>query len=182
MDKASTYTDPVPLHRVQKLYMGGHEIATHTLDHIGNANASQIVGARKWLNEVGRAIVPAAPQLSVCLSACICVLDTCCSRPTLTTLACGQAQTALVPLEKIRGFRGPFLLHNEEQRSILAASGFLYDSTITSVSQAALLHAQCAGRVQCLMQAVCAHQCNAQPNHPQLPAPLTDLGPWRLLP
>lgn len=38
-----------------------------------------------------------------------------------------------MPLEKIRGFRGPFLLHNERQREVLQASGFLYDSTITSV-------------------------------------------------
>ncbi|KAL4425709.1 hypothetical protein ABPG75_009725 [Micractinium tetrahymenae] len=41
-------------------------------------------------------------------------------------------QTAGVPLEKVRGFRGPFLLHNEQQREVLEANGFLYDSSITS--------------------------------------------------
>ena len=46
---------------------------------------------------------------------------------------CFASQTAGVPLGKIRGFRGPFLLHDIAQRDTLAAAGFLYDSTITSV-------------------------------------------------
>lgn len=37
-----------------------------------------------------------------------------------------------MPLEKIRGFRGPFLLHNQEQRAMLRAAGFSWDSTITA--------------------------------------------------
>ena len=37
-----------------------------------------------------------------------------------------------MPLEKIRGFRAPYLLHNEQQRATLAAAGFTYDSSITS--------------------------------------------------
>lgn len=41
-------------------------------------------------------------------------------------------QTARVPLEKVRGFRGPFLLHNQEQRAMLRAAGFAWDSTITA--------------------------------------------------
>lgn len=37
-------------------------------------------------------------------------------------------QTGYVPLEKIRGFRAPFLIHNPEQRTILQQNGFVYDS------------------------------------------------------
>lgn len=43
-----------------------------------------------------------------------------------------QPQTARVPLEKIRGFRAPFLLHNQEQRTMLHAAGFAWDSSITA--------------------------------------------------
>ncbi|PRW61614.1 chitin [Chlorella sorokiniana] len=39
-------------------------------------------------------------------------------------------QTAHVPLEKIRGFRAPFLIHTKEQRDILQQNGFMYDSSI----------------------------------------------------
>ncbi|PSC74660.1 carbohydrate esterase family 4 [Micractinium conductrix] len=39
-------------------------------------------------------------------------------------------QTAHVPLEKIRGFRAPFLMHTPEQRKILQENGFTYDSSI----------------------------------------------------
>ncbi|KAL4424145.1 hypothetical protein ABPG75_001446 [Micractinium tetrahymenae] len=39
-------------------------------------------------------------------------------------------QTAHVPLEKIRGFRAPFLMHNPDQRKILQENGFTYDSSI----------------------------------------------------
>ncbi|KAL4853807.1 hypothetical protein ACK3TF_005288 [Chlorella vulgaris] len=39
-------------------------------------------------------------------------------------------QTAHVPLEKLRGFRAPFLMHSPEQRTILQQNGFLYDSSI----------------------------------------------------
>jgi hypothetical protein len=31
--------------------------------------------------------------------------------------------TAYVPLEKIRGFRAPYLVHNEQQRTILQQNG-----------------------------------------------------------
>ena len=41
-------------------------------------------------------------------------------------------QTARVPLEKVRGFRAPFLLHNKEQRAQLHAAGFAWDSSITA--------------------------------------------------
>jgi hypothetical protein len=34
-------------------------------------------------------------------------------------------QTAHVPLEKIRGFRAPFLMHSPAQREILAQNGEL---------------------------------------------------------
>ncbi len=37
---------------VQLAYMSGHEIATHTVSHVGLPNMTQIVGARQWLNEV----------------------------------------------------------------------------------------------------------------------------------
>lgn len=43
-----------------------------------------------------------------------------------------KPQTARVPLEKIRGFRAPFLLHNQEQRAMLHAAGFAWDSSITA--------------------------------------------------
>ena len=34
---------------VQALYMGGHEIATHTMTHPVNPSAGEIIGARRWL-------------------------------------------------------------------------------------------------------------------------------------
>ncbi|KAI3424258.1 hypothetical protein D9Q98_009612 [Chlorella vulgaris] len=40
------YTDPA---LVKQVYTRGHEIATHTINHVANPNASQIVGARDWL-------------------------------------------------------------------------------------------------------------------------------------
>lgn len=43
------YTQP---EYVQLAYMKGHEIATHTVHHVGLPNATEIVGARTWLNEV----------------------------------------------------------------------------------------------------------------------------------
>lgn len=80
------YTDP---HLVQEVYMKGHEIATHTLNHVMNPDVTEIVGAKLWLNS-----------------------------------------TARIPLEKIKGFRAPFLAHSAEQRYILSQNGFLYDSSI----------------------------------------------------
>lgn len=38
---------------VQQIYMKGHEIATHTYDHVGLPSATEIVSARSWLNQVG---------------------------------------------------------------------------------------------------------------------------------
>lgn len=40
-------------------------------------------------------------------------------------------QTAGIPLEKIQGFRSPFLSFTPDQRSILGANGFRYDSSIS---------------------------------------------------
>ncbi|EFN50750.1 hypothetical protein CHLNCDRAFT_59447 [Chlorella variabilis] len=42
------YTDP---NLVKQVFVRGHEIATHTVHHVANPNASEIVGAREWLNE-----------------------------------------------------------------------------------------------------------------------------------
>lgn len=44
------YTDP---NLIRELYMGGHQIATHTVDHVAYANSSEILGAKLWLNQVG---------------------------------------------------------------------------------------------------------------------------------
>eukprot|EP00887_Chlorella_sp_A99_P000938 scaffold5.g938.t1 len=82
-----TYTDP---DLVRSLYMAGHEIATHTVDHVGQPNATEILGAKLWLN-----------------------------------------QTANVPLEKLRGFRTPFLAHNAQTRSELGPAGIVWDSSIS---------------------------------------------------
>ncbi|GAB4816963.1 hypothetical protein N2152v2_004009 [Parachlorella kessleri] len=71
---------------IMQLYMDNHEIATHTVTHPSLPNASEIVGARKWLNEVAK-----------------------------------------VPLDKLKGFRAPFLVHDTEQRNILRENGFTYD-------------------------------------------------------
>lgn len=40
------YTDP---HLVKNVFVRGHEIATHTINHVSDANVTQIVGARDWL-------------------------------------------------------------------------------------------------------------------------------------
>ncbi len=42
---------------VQQAYLRGHEIATHTVHHFANANVTEIVGAKLWLNQV-RATLP----------------------------------------------------------------------------------------------------------------------------
>jgi len=83
------YTDPA---LVQEVYMKGHEIATHTMNHVTLPGIDEIVGAKLWLN-----------------------------------------QTARVPLEKIKGFRAPFLVHNLEQRAMLQQNGFTFDSSIPEV-------------------------------------------------
>ena len=44
------YTQP---ENVQMLYMKGHEVATHTFSHAGLPNATEIVSAKTWLNQVG---------------------------------------------------------------------------------------------------------------------------------
>lgn len=80
------YTD---YHLVQEAYMLGHEIATHTVNHVADPDIMEIVGAKLWLN-----------------------------------------QTAHVPLEKIKGFRAPFLIHDNDQRNMLQQNGFVYDSSI----------------------------------------------------
>lgn len=43
-------TDPV---RAKETYQRGHEIATHTINHVAYPNVTEIVGARDWLNKVG---------------------------------------------------------------------------------------------------------------------------------
>lgn len=43
------FTDP---NLVQQSYIRGHEIATHTISHVANPNATEIVGAKLWLNQV----------------------------------------------------------------------------------------------------------------------------------
>lgn len=42
-----------PCVQIRGLYMAGHEIATHTIDHVGLPNATEILGAKLWLNQVG---------------------------------------------------------------------------------------------------------------------------------
>ncbi|PSC74458.1 chitin deacetylase-like isoform e [Micractinium conductrix] len=42
------YTDP---NLVKQVFVRGHEIATHTVNHLANPNVTQIVGAKKWLAE-----------------------------------------------------------------------------------------------------------------------------------
>lgn len=42
------YTDP---NLVKQVFIRGHEIATHTVNHVANPNATEIVGARDWLNK-----------------------------------------------------------------------------------------------------------------------------------
>ena len=44
-------------------------------------------------------------------------------------------QACNVPLEKIKGFRAPFLLHDDAQRRILRESGFLYDRQVIHEQQ-----------------------------------------------
>lgn len=34
---------------MQALYLQGSEVATHTMSHVGNPPAAEIVGARAWL-------------------------------------------------------------------------------------------------------------------------------------
>ena len=36
-----------------------------------------------------------------------------------------------VPRADVKGFRAPYLVHNPEQRQVLAANSFLYDSSIS---------------------------------------------------
>ena len=99
------------------------EIATHTIDHVANPNVSQIVGARDWLNKVGGGQTPAtaaAHEEAQRLQ----------PRPSrLCTAQFGPAwnglQTAGIPLEKIQGFRAPFLIYSPEQREILNKNGAL---------------------------------------------------------
>lgn len=43
------YTDPG---LVQEVFVRGHEIATHTVNHVANPNVEEIVGAKMWLNQV----------------------------------------------------------------------------------------------------------------------------------
>ncbi|KAL4438527.1 hypothetical protein ABPG77_000175 [Micractinium sp. CCAP 211/92] len=81
------YTDP---NLVKQVYVRGHEIATHTVDHLANPNTTQIVGARDWL-----------------------------------------VNTAGIPKEQVVGFRAPYLMFTPEQRDILAANGFVWDSSIS---------------------------------------------------
>ena len=45
--------------QVRELYMDNHEIATHTMTHPALPSVDEIVGARKWLNEVRRPGRPA---------------------------------------------------------------------------------------------------------------------------
>ena len=37
---------------IRQIYMGGHELADHTVSHLALPNASEIIGARLWLNQV----------------------------------------------------------------------------------------------------------------------------------
>lgn len=45
------YTDPA---FVQQVYAKGHEIATHTLNHVLNPSPEEIIGCKKWLNETAK--------------------------------------------------------------------------------------------------------------------------------
>ena len=46
---SQNYTD---CSMVQKMYERGDEIASHTITHPANPNATEIVGQRMWLNQV----------------------------------------------------------------------------------------------------------------------------------
>ncbi|KAL4424144.1 hypothetical protein ABPG75_001445 [Micractinium tetrahymenae] len=81
------YTDP---NLVKQVFVRGHEIATHTINHLANPNTTQIVGARDWL-----------------------------------------VSTAGIPRELVVGFRAPYLMFSPDQRDILAANGFVWDSSIS---------------------------------------------------
>lgn len=81
------YTDP---NLVKQVFVRGHEIATHTVDHLANPNTTQIVGARDWL-----------------------------------------VSTAGIPKDQVVGFRAPYLMFSPDQRDILAANGFVWDSSIS---------------------------------------------------
>ena len=37
---------------IRQIYMGGHEVADHTIAHVALPNVSEIIGARLWLNQV----------------------------------------------------------------------------------------------------------------------------------
>lgn len=40
--------------QVQQLYLEGHEIASHTYNHVGYPSANEILSAREWLsNQTG---------------------------------------------------------------------------------------------------------------------------------
>lgn len=89
-----------------------HEIATHTMTHAGLPNASEIVGARTWLNQ---ARLPAAGACWRQLS-----LEPCAQVGRSPVSPHPPQQEALIPLNKIRGYRAPFLLHDPAQRKVLA--------------------------------------------------------------
>lgn len=45
------YTDPG---LVQDVFVRGHEIATHTVNHVSNPDVNEIVGAKRWLNQTAK--------------------------------------------------------------------------------------------------------------------------------
>lgn len=62
---------------------------------------------------------------------CFTALRLPCSGAAVTAL--GDLQTAGIPLEKLKGFRAPFLVHDPAQRKILQENGFLYDRQVLLV-------------------------------------------------
>lgn len=45
---STAHADTVPA-AVQALYLQGHEIATHTMTHVGYPSPMEIIGCREWL-------------------------------------------------------------------------------------------------------------------------------------
>lgn len=110
------YTDAA---LVRQAYEKGHEIATHTVHHPYEPNATEIIGAKLWLNQVRATTASSAAALLAPAGCCqLCNvpiagcpiaqtlprkplprhLVPCCPNPTLPTLAAAQCMLALTTL------------------------------------------------------------------------------------
>lgn len=129
---AACFADTVAA-AVQALYLAGNEIASHTINHIGNPPADEIVGARTWLAESTG--IPAEK-----------INGFRCARRGERAVGSQLDSQQPVPVHGCAGKqptgprlcpspspcrRAPFLLHSPDTRATLAANGFLYDSSIS---------------------------------------------------